>query len=63
MSTLIYFYRSKAVRVKSEYKNDYVSVNLDTEFRALKPVLNASAVVAYNGMKTSNVKLFYIELP
>lgn len=44
------FQRSKAVRVKSEYKNDYVAVNLDTEFKALKPVINASAVVAYNGM-------------
>lgn len=44
------FRRSKAVRVKSEYKNDYVSLNLDTEFKALKPVINASAVVAYNGI-------------
>uniref|UniRef100_A0A2S2NA79 Voltage-dependent anion-selective channel protein 2 n=1 Tax=Schizaphis graminum TaxID=13262 RepID=A0A2S2NA79_SCHGA len=42
--------QSKAVRVKSEYKNDYVSLNLDTEFKALKPVINASAVVAYNGI-------------
>lgn len=42
-------YRSKAAKVKSEYKNDYVSLNLDTEFKALKPVVNASAVVAYNG--------------
>lgn len=41
--------QSKAVRVKSEYKNDYVSLNLDTEFKALKPIINASAVVAYNG--------------
>lgn len=47
---IFFFYRSKAVRVKSEYKNDYVSLNLDTEFRALKPVVNASAVVAYNGI-------------
>lgn len=35
--------------MKSEYKNDLVAVNLDTEFKALKPVINASAVVAYNG--------------
>lgn len=42
--------RSKAVRVKSEYKNDFVALNLDTEFKALKPVINASAVVAYNGL-------------
>jgi len=47
---ILIFQRSKAVRVKSEYKNDYVSLNLDTEFKALKPVINASAVVAYNGI-------------
>jgi len=41
--------QTKVVKVKSEYKNDYVSANLDTEFKELKPVINASAVVAYNG--------------
>ncbi|XP_050532765.1 voltage-dependent anion-selective channel-like [Daktulosphaira vitifoliae] len=41
--------QSKAVKVKSEFKNDYVSVNLDTEFRGLKPLINASGVAAYNG--------------
>jgi len=50
MITKIFHLRSKAAKVKSEYKNDYVSVNFDTEFKALKPVVNASAVVAYNGM-------------
>lgn len=43
------FLRSKVAKVKSEFKNDYVSVNLDTEFKALKPIINASTVVAYNG--------------
>jgi len=47
---MLFFQRSKAVRVKSEYKNEYVSVNLDTEFKALKPIVNASSVVAYNGL-------------
>jgi len=47
---IILFKRTKVIKVKSEYKNDYVSANLDTEFKELKPVINASAVVAYNGM-------------
>ncbi|VVC29392.1 Eukaryotic porin/Tom40,Porin, eukaryotic type [Cinara cedri] len=41
--------QTKVVRVKSEYKNDLISLNLDTEFKALKPVITASAVLAYNG--------------
>ncbi|XP_025417362.1 voltage-dependent anion-selective channel-like [Sipha flava] len=41
--------QTKTVKVKAEYKNDYISVNLDNEFKALKPIINASAVVAYNG--------------
>lgn len=41
--------QSKAVKVKSEYKNYFTSINLDTEFKTLKPVINTSAIVAYNG--------------
>lgn len=47
---IFHFLRTKVVRVKSEYKNDLISLNLDTEFKALKPVITASAVIAYNGI-------------
>lgn len=52
------FLRSKVAKVKSEFKNDYVSVNLDTEFKALKPIINASTVVAYNGKWNSNLFIY-----
>ncbi|XP_060845327.1 uncharacterized protein LOC132924903 [Rhopalosiphum padi] len=41
---------SKGVDVKTEYKNNHVSLSLDTKFKNLKPIINASAVAAYNGL-------------
>ncbi|XP_050428994.1 voltage-dependent anion-selective channel-like [Adelges cooleyi] len=67
--------QSKSLRLKSEYKNDYVALNVDTEFRSLKPLINASAVAAYNGwlagynvkysttdkvLQTNNLALSYV---
>lgn len=39
-----------AARVRCEYNNDYVSLNLDTKFNALKPIIDASAIAVYNGI-------------
>ncbi|XP_027851581.2 voltage-dependent anion-selective channel-like isoform X1 [Aphis gossypii] len=41
---------SIAPRVRCEYTNDYVSLNLDTKFEALKPIIDASAIAVYNGL-------------
>ncbi|XP_026820272.1 voltage-dependent anion-selective channel-like isoform X2 [Rhopalosiphum maidis] len=41
---------SKGVDVKTEYKNDHVSLILDTKFKEFKPIIHASAVASYNGL-------------
>ncbi|KAF0754263.1 voltage-dependent anion-selective channel-like isoform X1, partial [Aphis craccivora] len=41
---------SMAPRVRCEYINDCVSLNLDTNFKALKPIIDASAIAVYNGL-------------
>ncbi|XP_025190377.1 voltage-dependent anion-selective channel-like [Melanaphis sacchari] len=50
--------RSKILKLTSEYHNEYVALNLDTKFKGSKPIINASAVAAYNGL-TGGVKVEY----
>lgn len=39
----------KSLRAKSEYKNQSVSINCDLDFKGGAPVVNAAAVLGYNG--------------
>lgn len=40
----------KSLKAKTEYRNQSVSVNCDMDFKAGAPIINAAAVLGYNGM-------------
>lgn len=42
--------RDKSLKAKTEYRNQSVSVNCDMDFKAGAPIINAAAVLGYNGM-------------
>lgn len=41
--------RDKSLKAKTEYRNQSVSVNCDMDFKAGAPIINAAAVLGYNG--------------
>ncbi|KAG8331003.1 Voltage-dependent anion-selective channel protein 2, variant 2 [Homalodisca vitripennis] len=42
--------RDKSLKAKTEFRNQTVSVNCDLDFKAGAPVVNAAAVLGYNGL-------------
>ncbi|KAG8331002.1 Voltage-dependent anion-selective channel protein 2 [Homalodisca vitripennis] len=40
----------KSLKAKTEFRNQTVSVNCDLDFKAGAPVVNAAAVLGYNGL-------------
>lgn len=47
--------RDKSLKAKTEYRNQSVSVNCDMDFKAGAPIINAAAVLGYNGMYNYNL--------
>lgn len=47
--------RDKSLKAKTEYRNQSVSVNCDMDFKAGAPIINAAAVLGYNGMFISRI--------
>jgi len=39
----------KSLKLKSQYKNDTIAVNADSDFKSATPILNVSAVFGYKG--------------
>lgn len=52
--------RDKSLKAKTEYRNQSVSVNCDMDFKAGAPIINAAAVLGYNGMYIYNLYFVYI---
>jgi hypothetical protein len=58
-------FRSKAGRIKSEFRNDICALNCDVDLDTAGPIVLASVVFGYNGEKLvkNNVQTIQFVLP